>query len=120
MTATQTVFSQPGMGRNISTMQTMVLAVFTLPDQPAAMTLPLSLAIIRRPLTANSRTMTMSRAQAGIWPISTNQSMAAVTSILSARGSANLPKSVTRLYFRAIFPSSMSVKLAAMKMARAT
>ena len=76
---------------------------------------PLSLAIIRRPLTANSRTRTISSAQAGIWPISTNQSSAAVTSILSARGSANLPKSVTKLYFLAIFPSSRSVKLATMK-----
>ena len=120
ITATHTVLSQPGIGRNMSTMHTMVLAVFTLPDQPAAITRPLSLAIIRRPLTANSRTRTISSAQAGIWPISTNQSSAAVTSILSARGSANLPKSVTKLYFLAIFPSSRSVKLATMKMATAT
>ena len=58
ITATHTVLSQPGIGRNMSTMHTMVLAVFTLPDQPAAITRPLSLAIIRRPLTANSRTRT--------------------------------------------------------------
>jgi len=73
ITATHMVLSQPGIGRNMSTMHTMVLAVFTLPDQPAAITRPLSLAIIRRPLTANSRTRTISSAQAGIWPISTNQ-----------------------------------------------
>ena len=120
MTQTQTVFRMAGMGRNISTTHTMVDAVFTLPDQPAAMTRPLSEAIIRNPLTANSRQMTISSAHAGIWPISTNHSMAAVTSILSARGSANLPKSVTRLYFRAILPSSMSVRLAIIKMTRAT
>ncbi len=42
ITQTQTVFSQAGMGRNISTMHTMVEAVLTLPDQPAAMTRPLS------------------------------------------------------------------------------
>ena len=120
MTHTQSVFTIGGMGRNISTTHTIVAAVLTLPDHPAAMTRPLSLAIIRRPLTANSRQMTMSSIQAGICPISTNHSMAAVTSILSARGSANLPKSVTRLYFRAILPSSMSVRLAMMKMASAT
>ena len=49
------------------------------------------------PLTANSRMTTMSTAQAGIWPISTNHSMAATTRHLSARGSMNLPKSVTWL-----------------------
>ena len=42
ITATHTVLSQPGIGRNMSTMHTMVLAVFTLPDQPAAITRPLS------------------------------------------------------------------------------
>ncbi|CAN3972926.1 translation initiation factor IF-3, partial [Dysosmobacter welbionis] len=87
MTHTQSVFTTGGMGRNISTTHTIVAAVLTLPDHPAAMTRPLSLAIIRRPLTANSRQMTMSSIQAGICPISTNHSMAAVTSILSARGS---------------------------------
>ena len=104
---------------SITITQTIVAAVFTLPDQPAAITRPLSLAIIRRPLTANSRSSTTSSAQAGILPCSTNHSIAAVTKILSARGSANLPKSVTRLYFRAIFPSSRSVRLAMIKMARA-
>ena len=34
---------------------------------------------------------------------------------LSARGSINLPKSVIRLYLRAILPSSISVSDAAMK-----
>ena len=119
MTHTQMVLTTGGMGRNISTTQTMVEAVFTLPDQPAAMTRPLSLATIRRPLTANSRSSTTSRAQPAICPISTNQTMAAVTSILSARGSMNLPKSVMRFRFRAIFPSNMSVRLATMKMPRA-
>ena len=52
-----------GMGRNISTMQTMVLAVFTLPDQPAAMTRPFSTAMSRIPLTANSRSSTTARTQ---------------------------------------------------------
>ena len=83
-----------GMGSSMRTMHTMVEAVLTFPDQPAAMTRPLSAATIRRPDTPNSRTMTMSRAQAGIRPTSTNHSMAAVTRHLSAKGSMNLPKSV--------------------------
>ena len=119
MTQTHTVFKTAGMGRNISTTHTMVDAVLTLPDQPAAMTRPASDASIRRPLTANSRQITIKSAHAGIWPISTNQSMAAVTSILSASGSANFPKSVTRFLARAIFPSSRSVRLARMKMTSA-
>ena len=54
ITATHRVLTRSGMGRNMSTMHTMVEAVFTFPDQPAAMTRPWSLATIRSPLTANS------------------------------------------------------------------
>lgn len=98
MTAThRELISRATGGMSMSTMHTMVEAVFTFPDQPAAMTRPLSAATIRRPLTANYRMTTMSTAQAGIWPISTNHSMAATTRHLSARGSMNLPKSVTWL-----------------------
>ena len=42
---------------SITTMQTIVDAVFTFPDHPAAITRPLSEAIILRPLTANSQTL---------------------------------------------------------------
>ena len=44
-----------------------------------------------------ARTMTTRSTQAGKRPASTNQSRAAMTSTLSARGSINLPKSVTWL-----------------------
>ena len=54
----------------------------------------------------------------GIAPIltsssSTNTVSAAITNTLSANGSRNLPKLVTRLRFRAIFPSRASVMDAA-------
>ena len=78
-------------------MQTMVEAVFTLPDLAAAMTRPCSTATRRRPVTASSRAMTMKKAQAAIQPAWTNQAMADMTRSLSARGSMNLPKSVTWL-----------------------
>ena len=40
---------------------------------------------------------------------------APITRILSAIGSKNLPKSVTRLYFLAIYPSKKSVNAATKK-----
>ena len=95
ITATTMRSTTGGTGSSIRQMPTMVEKVFTLPDQAAAITRPLSTAMRRRPLTANSRTTTMSSAQAGIRPTSTNHSMADITSILSASGSMNLPKSVT-------------------------
>ena len=45
-------------------------------------------------------------------PISIIQIIAEHTRSLSANGSINFPKFVTRLYFLAIFPSNMSVRLA--------
>ena len=68
----------------------------------------------------NSLLMMTITIQAGIRPSSTSAIMAALTSSLSARGSMNLPKLVTRLYFLAIFPSIRSVRLAMIKIARAT
>ena len=94
ISATQTALSAAGMGRSIRQIQTMVVAVFTLPDQPAAMTRPLSTATSRSPVTANSLATTIRTVQAGICPASTNHSMAETTSSLSANGSMNFPKSV--------------------------
>ena len=51
---------------SIRQMATMVEAVLILPDQAAAMTRPLSTAMSRRPVTANSRATTSSSAHAGI------------------------------------------------------
>ena len=66
----------------------------------------------------NSRLMMIMTIQAGSCPSSIRQIRAEQTRSLSASGSMNFPKFVTRLYFLAIFPSSMSVRLATMKMAR--
>lgn len=95
MTTQHTVLSQEMFHSSIRQMATMVEAVLILPDQAAAMTRPLSTAMSRRPVTANSRATTSSSAHAGIWCCSTNSSMAATTSSLSASGSMNLPKSDT-------------------------
>ena len=73
----------------------MVLAVFTFPDQPAAITVPFPAATSRRPVTANSRVSTTIKAQAGHWPHWQNMAIAAITRSLSAKGSKNLPKSLT-------------------------
>ncbi len=99
---------------------TMVEAVLTLPDHAAAMTSPRSAAIIRRADTANSLASTTSSIHAAIRPHSTNTHIAAVTSILSAMGSTNFPKSVTMLQRRAICPSRKSLMLAMTKMASPT
>ena len=58
--------------RSMMQMHTMVEAVLTLPDHPAAMTRPLSTAIIRRAETASSRAMTTTKIHAGIRPQLTN------------------------------------------------
>ena len=65
-----------------------------------------------QPLIMNSLAMIMITTQAGILPRAIRQISAEQTSSLSASGSMNLPKSVIRLYFLAIFPSSISVRLA--------
>ena len=98
----------------------MVLAVLTLPLQAAAITLPLGAATRRRPVTANSRVRTIISAQAGNRPHSVNMVMTAMVSSLSARGSRNLPKSVTWLQRRAIWPSRKSLRLPKMKIPRLT
>ena len=68
----------------------------------------------------NSRLMMMMTIQAGSSRSSIIQISAEHTSSLSANGSINFPKFVTRLYFLAIFPSSISVRLAMIKSAAAT
>ena len=84
------------------------------------MTMPFSAAIRRNPEMMNSRATTIIVNQAGSSPKEVRQIMAEVTRSLSARGSMNLPKFVMRFLDRAIFPSAISVREAAMKMASAT
>ena len=71
-------------------------------------------------LMMNSRLMMMMTTQAGSCPSSIRQISAEQTRSLSASGSINLPKLVTRLYFLAILPSNRSVRLATMNRTFAT
>ena len=81
------------------------------------MTIPLSDATKRNPLMINSLAIITITIHAANRSISTRQIMAEHTKSLSANGSINFPKFVTRLYFLAIFPSAISVRLATIKMA---
>ncbi len=78
----------------------------------AAITIPFSAAMRRKPLIINSRAMIMMTNHAGRRLRSIIQIIAEHTSNLSARGSINLPKFVTRLFLRARYPSNQSVTLA--------
>ena len=69
--------------------------VFTLPSQLAAITMPRSAAIARRPVTAISRAMITIATQASRRSSETSETSAAVTRSLSASGSISLPKVVT-------------------------
>ena len=87
--------------------------VLSLPSIAAAITLPPPAATSRKPEIMNSRASITMHTQAGMRSDATSTTMALMTSSLSAIGSANLPKLVTRCRARAIFPSSVSVKHAA-------
>src|SRR5699024_7703383 len=69
----------------------------------------------RKPVTANSREIITTTTHAGANPNSINTIRAAETNNLSANGSANFPKFVTKLSRRAIYPSNQSVQLAKIK-----
>lgn len=84
--------------------------VLIFPGHAAAKTWPsFSTMINRNPVTASSRQTIIATTQAGALPISTSNTNAVMTIILSANGSANLPKLVTRWLRRAIWPSKKSV-----------
>ncbi len=96
-------------------MHTICVTVLTFPSQLAAITRPsCPHATSRIDVTANSRNITIAAAQMNTGRISANrykmERSAPNTINLSARGSINLPKLVIRLYFLAIFPSSISVR----------
>ena len=92
-----------------STMAIIWNTVLNLPYHEAAITSPLLAATMRTPLTMNSRATIISTGQLGSDPSSISTSSAATTSTLSAKGSMNLPKSVTSPRERARYPSSQSV-----------
>ena len=73
-----------------------------LPGIAAATTSPWSANKRRKPVTANSRQIIIANAQAGIILSTAKKIKAVKTNNLSASGSANLPKFVTKLFFRAI------------------
>ena len=89
--------------------------VFTLPLIPAAMTMPRSAAISRSAATTNSRATKMMHASTESSRIHVKRMNAVCVRILSAMGSMNLPKLVTRPRRLAICPSKRSVRLAAAK-----
>ena len=65
-------------------------------------------AIIRMPSTAKSRTSMIANTHTGTTPSTTSAKNAKFTSILSANGSKNAPKSVTIFSRRAHLPSTKS------------
>lgn len=77
--------------------------VFALPHILAATTLPFEAAISRIEVTENSRKSTIITATQSHIPSCTKHRKAASTRILSASGSANFPKSVTRPFFLQFF-----------------
>ena len=84
-------------------------AVLCFPSCPAAMTIPSLIAMVRSPVTMNSRAMTTMATQAATRPRCTSITSAAITMSLSASGSRNLPITVTRFLRRASHPSRKSV-----------
>lgn len=90
--------------------------VLILPGHAAAITSPLPASSKRKPVTASSRHKMIATPQAGTEPRTAKKINAVITNNLSAKGSANFPKLVTKWLRRAICPSAKSVKQATMKM----
>lgn len=67
----------------------------------------------RRPVTESSRQIIIEVTQAGTTPFPVRTIKAVITNNLSANGSVNLPKFVTKWSRRAIRPSRLSVSVAA-------
>ena len=83
-------------------MDIIVKAVFSLPDIPAGITTPSPTAISLNPDTINSLEMMIINGTQLISFTSTKQAKADATNILSAKGSKNFPKLVTKLFFLAM------------------
>ena len=77
--------------------------------QVAAITIPSLIAMVRSPVTMNSRAMITITTHAATRPRWTSITSAAITMSLSASGSRNFPITVTSPFFRAIQPSRKSV-----------
>jgi len=103
------------LSRITATMATICTIVLILPHQLAAITMPSEAASTLNPVMMNSLLMIIMATTEDILPISTKITRAAVTRILSASGSINFPKLVTSFLFRAIYPSTVSVLAATIK-----
>ena len=90
-------------------MATIVKAVFNLPQIPAATTIPSLATTSLSPVTINSLASIITTATGSIQRSKVKLISATMTSSLSASGSRNLPKFVTKFCSRAILPSSISV-----------
>src|SRR5882724_5768413 len=95
------------------------LTVFHLASREAGTMTPWPADTARSPVTASSRPMITTTAQAAILSMVSSDTRAAATSSLSAIGSSSVPSVVTWLRRRASTPSSQSVSAAAVKMAAA-
>ena len=84
--------------------------VLSFPKGLAAIVTPSEAAITLKPVMVNSLAIITTTTHAGILFIPTSEIRAAATKILSARGSANFPKLVTRFLLLARYPSSVSVR----------
>ena len=88
--------------------------VLALPPLLAAMMPYLAMAA-RTQVMPHSRSRISTVKNHGSSPRMLSETKAAPVSALSATGSHSLPKSVTRLYFRAMLPSATSVSIASTK-----
>jgi hypothetical protein len=79
--------------------------IFPLPRPEAGISTPRPAAMLRKPVTANSRPSTIITIQAGTAPSSTRERNAAAVRSLSASGSRRMPSRVTWLRRRAKYPS---------------
>ena len=93
--------------------------IFHLPTSPALIVYPSAAAILRNPVTANSRLMMMITIHPASSLISTSETNAAEIKSLSAIGSSSVPTVVTCFHRRARYPSNKSVIAAARKIPNA-
>src|SRR3989475_688663 len=95
------------------------LAVFHFASREAGTMTPWPADTARSPVTASSRPMITTTAQAAILSMVSSDTRAAATRSLWGMGSSSVPRVVTWLRRRASTPSSQSVSAAAVKMAAA-
>ena len=96
----------------ISTIMMFWVSILDFPQGVELTTTPCAAATERIPVMRNSRAAMTTTTHDGSSDCPARITSTVITSSLSARGSRNLPSSVTRLRLRAIRPSSVSVAAA--------